>query len=597
MIRFPSLLPLTLGVLLLAPVPGAFATPGAGQDKTDAPRLSRNWKRIQIGDLTAAGPVSDSALRHAVDEVAAFRAAFATLYPTLRLTSPLPLRIVVLPNRLQRFTRDSRGRSQPLIGGYFDQGPEVSSIVLGSESSEVALHELAHFLLMRNFHSLPGWLNEGLAEFHSTFQADWKKGLSVIGRPPVERMFSLRRSTWVPLREIVLATDAEMDSKWRSPQAIGMYYAESWAVVHYLMIGRTANGPDAFARFVQSVEQGTGAPAALEATFGLNVDQLDREVRNYLRRYGFTVIGFKLPKAQGTEAAVERMTEVDARYLQADLLLRPGSYAEAEKDLKAALALDPDHVPSRIGLARVWIAGGRRAEGIAALKEIAGPPASAGFGAAYYLASALSDDGRCEEALDYYDRAITINKQSTDAWFGLSVCTLALGRVAQSNAAMSAVMQLQATPDWYRVRAYAALGLGNADAIAASDARRFIKTSGWEERSVSMAVIAAIAHWRLHQPDQAREILEEARAAAADVPWTTAVIDYLEGRLSAEAFLSSASSNGEKTEAHTYVGFKAVLEGDRDAALSHFRWAVDQGDPDYLEVDVARRELNRLQPH
>jgi lipoprotein NlpI len=112
-----------------------------------------------------------------------------------------------------------------------------------------------------------------------------------------------------------------------------------------------------------------------------------------------------------------------------------------------------------------------------------------------------------------------------------------------------------------------------------------------------MALLAAIAHLRLHQPDEAREILEEARAAAADIPWTATVIDYLEGRISADTFLSRADGKGEKTEAHTYIGLKASLEGHQEDAVAHFRWAVEQGDADYAEADMAQRELARLEPH
>jgi tetratricopeptide (TPR) repeat protein len=596
----PPVLLLTISVFLVGPVSRALANPGTPQGKTGGPQLSRNWSRVTSGNLTASGPVTDGVLREAVDGVQAFRTAFATLYPTLRLTSPVPLRIVVFPDQgaLRRFNvRDAKGRTQALVGGYIQRDPDLNSIVLGGKDSELAFHELAHFLLSRNFRQLPEWLNEGLADFHSTFEADWKKGRSVIGRAPGTRVRSLRTFTWVPLGEIVSATDAEMDARWRRPQAIDMFYSESWAVVHYLMLGRKANAPGAFARFVGSVARGTEVPKALEAAFGIGLEQLDKEVRDYSRRLTFPAIAFDLPRTGEPGATVERMTEADARYLQGDLLVRVGAYDEAEEELTAALALDPDHVPSRIDIARIMTARGNRAEAIASLQAIAGPAASAGFTPAYYLASALSADGRCTEAVDFYDRALALDRQSTDAWLGLSLCNLALGRLALSEAAISALMQLESSGEWYYRRAYFALGLGNADAVAAIDAHRFIKTAGWQEHSIYVAFVAAIAHYRLHQPDEARKVLELARPAAAEIPWTTRIIDYLEGRVTADVFLSSARTNRERTEAHTYIGFKSALEGHDDEALVHFRWAVEQGEQSYLEVGMAQRELDRLEPH
>jgi lipoprotein NlpI len=162
---------------------------------------------------------------------------------------------------------------------------------------------------------------------------------------------------------------------------------------------------------------------------------------------------------------------------------------------------------------------------------------------------------------------------------------------------MSVLNRLQSSGEWYHRRAYFALGLGSADATAASDAHRFIQAAGWREDSIYLAFLAAIAHWRLHQPEEARTVLEQARPAAAAIPWTTLVIDYLEGRVTADVLLSSAKSNGEKTEAHTYIGFKSALEGHEDEAVVHFRWAVEQGERTFVQVGMAQRELDRLEPH
>jgi len=59
--------------------------------------------------------------------------------------------------------------------------------------------------------------------------------------------------------------------------------------------------------------------------------------------------------------------------------------------------------------------------------------------------------------------------------------------------------------------------------------------------------------------------------------------------------LAKARSVGEKTEAHTYIAFRAEMEGRKDEAITHFQWVSDHGVPTSLEHGMARAALKRLQ--
>jgi len=559
------------------------------------PRLSGSWKRTSSGDITAIGAVSDGALRKAASQLASFRAAFSTLYPAMRVTSPVPTRIVAFPDAqsFHRFSpRDDRGRPQEYVGGYFSAGPDVNLITVVGGSSEIVFHEYAHYLLFRNFHSLPTWLNEGLAEFHSTFEADWKNGKSLLGRAPVHRLRSLRHYSFLPLRRVVSASPADMEKLWRNPDQIEMFYAESWALVHYLMIGRKSNKPSNFGEFVRAIERGTGADAALKQWFGTDLAQIERELQPYIHAFTYPALAFDLVEPAASEVVVERMTEADARFIQGDLLLRMRATSDAEKDLRAALAADPSHRAARISVALVDLEHGRRAEGMVALQQLSASPAS-DFAAPYYLASSLADEGRHADALAMFDRAVRANAESPHAWLGVSVSSLALGRDAEADAAMKRVMSLQADPDWYRVRAYAALR-HRMDSRAADDVHRFIKLAGWENKSAPYAAfVAAIAYWRTQQDDRANTILEDARLVTSPKSWTAVVLDFMQGRLAPEKFLARAKTNGERTEAHTYIGFKDTIAGRIESALEHFRWVRAEGARNYVEYDMVRGELEQ----
>ena len=156
-----------IALLTLLSVQPSLLSEALGGRLQDKPRLS-SWKRLSSGDIEAIGDVPDGVLRRAFDEISSFRSAFVGLYPAWRVSSPVPTRILVFPDldAFRRFSpRDDRGRPMQNVGGYFEAGPDVNILAIGANQSSVVFHEFAHYLLNRNFHSLPLWLHEGLAEF------------------------------------------------------------------------------------------------------------------------------------------------------------------------------------------------------------------------------------------------------------------------------------------------------------------------------------------------------------------------------------------------------------------------------------------------
>jgi lipoprotein NlpI len=69
----------------------------------------------------------------------------------------------------------------------------------------------------------------------------------------------------------------------------------------------------------------------------------------------------------------------------------------------------------------------------------------------------------------------------------------------------------------------------------------------------------------------------------------------MSGKMPAAALLAAASDDGERTEAHTYIGFDDALAGRRDSAIAHFRWVKDKGSRNFVEFPIAAAELKRLE--
>jgi tetratricopeptide (TPR) repeat protein len=349
------------------------------------------------------------------------------------------------------------------------------------------------------------------------------------------------------------------------------------------------------AALVDALTRAVPPDDAFVYAFGATIDDIDLQLRKYVRQQVFRGIPIDPGPAHSAGAmTTARMTEAAIAGLRGELLLRVGTLDEAAAELAASLAADSSNVEIRVAIARVLAADGRRDEGRRML-EAAAMGAPDDFAAQYYLGGMLAAQRRYLEAFGYFDRAVRLREHSVSALFAFSSVALALGLDDASDEALRQSMQLESNPEAYRLRAFAALGLGRDDA-AAREALRYIDTVGWREASAqATALVAAVAYARSSRPADAAEILERINMAAPLSSWVRAVAQFMQGKLTAEGLLARAKSAEERTAGHTYVGLKAELAGRRDEALWHFRWVKDQGTRQEPGYGVAIEELVRIE--
>jgi hypothetical protein len=99
----------------------------------------------------------------------------------------------------------------------------------------------------------PAWLDEGLSEFWGSLIVDADR--LVAGRAIEKHLRLLRKEKWLPLDAVLNQPRGSLPS---SPRAIELFYAQSWAMVHYLLLRDNATAPQ---RFVPS----TTLPAAFDS--------------------------------------------------------------------------------------------------------------------------------------------------------------------------------------------------------------------------------------------------------------------------------------------------------------------------------------------
>ena len=374
-----------------------------------------------------------------------------------------------------------------------------------------------------------------------------------------------------------------------------MFYAQSWALVHYLFLGQRGARTKQIGVYLDALEKGRTLDEAFTTAFKCSKDELGGELTKYItdRKYPVLAIQRTAASSEGV-GTVEALREADAEALQADVLSRIGALDDAEKAANRALAVQPAHAKARVALARVRRAQDRRDEALTMLQAVAGE-AGDDLAARLELASTLQAAGRLEEARAEAARAVAANGQVPSAHYVLALTSAAVGPEAEADAAMTRLLALRSSADYYRQRAYDLFALGR-DAAAARDVDAYIQHAGWgQEQAAYTAFLGALARRRLSQGPAADTLLEGARKVVAPATWTAKVLDFLQGRLSAEDLLSQAKQDGERTEAHTYIGFRDVLAGHPETAVTHFRWVKEKGSKNYVEYPIAVAELERLE--
>lgn len=592
------LVPVVMAGTLDARAPRAASA--AATSASAARTLSTSWKQVRSAHFVMAGNGSDNELRQAATEMESFRQVLQQMFPSLRLTSPAPTRIILFGDdgSFARFQpADRSGRRVGTVVGYFMPLPDTNYIIANVHggrafSLDVLFHEYTHYVLDQNAHSVPLWFNEGVADYYSTFRLDPATGLRVVGTPPASRLSWLRRSALLPLEKMLSSHGAARLLQDQQDRAT--FYAESWALVHYLTLGDDGRRQGQMDAYLENLDRGLPIGEAFRAAFNCTYRQMEQELRRYIGSARLPALTVRTDTdAPPAVRPVTAMTEVDARAMLADVLVRLHA-READEAIAGALAREPANRQARLSLALLRLQQQREGDAVDLLEALAREDGG-DYAVQLNLVAALMEARRYDEATDAAERAAALNCESPTAWFRIAEAAEAAGREKQADEAMARAQRLRPNPDRYRERAYDLFRLG-LNAAAARDARAFLDRTGWgNEQTPRVALLMAVAERRLGQFADADTLLERVRTVVESGSWMESLVLYLQAQLTAPQLLSMAREPAEKTEAHTYIALEADLAGHCQEALSHLHWVRDQGNTTSTEYALALGALKRLE--
>lgn len=339
-------------LLVLTVVVLFVVTPASAKDK---------WTKIKSKHFTLIGNASERDIRTVGTKLEQFRSVFAQLFPRVRIDSPVPITVIVFKSKSAYvpFMPAYNGKISE-VAGYFMPGQDINYISLTSEFGETnpystIFHEFVHSLTNDSTANLPLWLNEGIAEFYSMFAVSDKDTKVQLGAPISHHVFHLRDSKFLPLPQLFQVEHNSPNYNERDKK--GVFYAQSWALVHYLMLGNNGQRQPQMGQFVNLMAAGMPMQEAFTKAFQTDFATLEKELRNYIGRTTYPVLSYtsKQKLVFDDEMTAEVMSEAEANFYLGDLLAHQRR-TDADKYLQAAIQLDPTFAPpyASLGLTRIY---------------------------------------------------------------------------------------------------------------------------------------------------------------------------------------------------------------------------------------------------
>lgn len=242
------------------------------------------WTRVDTTNFIVIGAAGEQRLRGIGTQFEGFREALTRLLSSNVTRTAVPTVVIAFPDgkSFQPFKPAYQGKTVD-VGGLFLPRRDVNYILLGPDTTSDALrpvfHEYTHVIVNNVAPELPVWLNEGLAEYYSTFEIGNDGRTVTFGRLIESHIRELAQQAWLPLNEL-LATKHD-SPHYNEGSRRGVFYAESWLLVHMLLHGQPDRRP-AFSGYTRELSTGVPPDAAWQHHFGN--DDVYKAVRLYAGR-------------------------------------------------------------------------------------------------------------------------------------------------------------------------------------------------------------------------------------------------------------------------------------------------------------------------
>jgi len=322
------------------------------------------WIEVRTPHFIVASNGNEKDARNLAQHFEQIRNVFQTMLGFKRVDPPQPILIFALKDErsisklLPEYWAE-KGHVHP--AGVFLYSQDASYILeqmdsQGDNRYHILYHEYTHSIVRLNFNYLPPWLNEGYAEFigNTTFS---DRSIQ-IGQPSAVDLLLLRQTKLLPLDQLFQVT--ESSSYYNEAHLANIFYAESWALVHYLMLDPDQRKADPLDRYVRYLADGLNSLGAAEAAFG-DLRQLQQNLQKYVAQESYFHLEINLEEeTAGAQTTVRSIPRGEVEALQGEMEYSRGRSDLAEPLVEAAIKDDPQLASPYVTLGMLRFRAGDR---------------------------------------------------------------------------------------------------------------------------------------------------------------------------------------------------------------------------------------------
>ena len=361
------------------------------------------WTKVQSKNFVLVGNANENQIREVAENLELFRTAYSRFFTLQERAASVGTIVVVFK------TDDSFRPYKPLyqgrpanIAGYFQGGQDVNYIALSADikTPRVIYHEYVHQLMSDNLASLPPWFQEGFAECFSTLEIEGKDKKIRMGRAIGEHVGLLSQRRFMPLEQLFAVT--QESKEYNEEEKQGLFYAESWALVHYMMLG-PKDRRDKFLEFLNGLNKGTSAPAVFQQVFQTDLQSFQKVFEAYiLQQQSWPAMEISSPGRldRKRDMTAKTLSEAQAEFYLGDLLLHSSRIPEGEVHLRNAVRLDPVLADAQSGMGRLLLRQNKETEAMTYLRR-ATELDPKNYLTHYYYASSIQSRNRTQTEEDW----------------------------------------------------------------------------------------------------------------------------------------------------------------------------------------------------
>lgn len=529
-----------------------------GLQSASASAAKETWLSVRSKHFHLVGNASEKDIRKVGVRLEQFRDVFSRIFTRSKASSAIPITVVVFKDdgAFRPYKPLYQGKPAA-VSGYFQPGEDVNYILLTSELREinpyaVIFHEYVHALTSDNSRPLPPWLNEGIAEYYSSFEVESNEQKVWLGKAIANHVLYLREQKFLPLQRL-FAVD-HRSPEYNERERKGVFYAQSWALVHYLLLGADGKWRAQFLQFVNLLAAGRPVDDSFKEIFRTDYTTLEKELKNYIGRsaYPAEYVTFKEKLSFDAGMQTSPLSEAEAQYYLGDVLCRIQRRDEGEEHLKRAVALDPKLAPAFASLGINRLRQNRFAE------------------ARQYLEQAVAANSQNHLAHYYY--AFTLYREIFGE--GRLVMELPQDKVKLMRAALDNATQLAPNfPETYNLLGFIHLATGENLGTGVNAVKKAMAMApGREDYAMTLAQL----YLRQEKFAEARQTLEplargasrpELRSRAESLIETIAKIEQFKAQGNSVTFSRTQPSPGGETVTPPPPTLRRRVEGDKVKGL------------------------------